>query len=92
MFDEIFKRWINTGQLSENDIVPLFLEWNQTFGDGKGTPQEVISLLHVIQTDYYRIMCKILKYVGIIKGYNWAEIYDKNGTFVARYWNKPLKK
>ena len=25
MFDEIFKRWVNTNQLTQDDIIPLFL-------------------------------------------------------------------
>ena len=90
MFDEIFNRWMNTGQLTQDDLIPLFLEWNQTFGDGKATPQEVIMLTQIIHTDYLRIMEKILKYIGIKKGYDWGEIYDKNGNFVARFWNKKL--
>lgn len=87
MFDEIFKRWITTGQLTENDIVPLFLEWNQTFGDGKGTPQEVLALLQMIHTDYYRIMEKILRDVGIMKGYRWEEVRETNtGRLIARFF------
>lgn len=87
MFDEIFKRWITTGQLTENDIVPLFLEWNQTFGDGKGTPQEVLALLQIIHTDYYRIMERILHDVGIMKGYKWEEVRETNtGRLIARFF------
>ena len=86
MFDEIFKRWIEMGQLTENDIVPLFLEWNQEFGDGKATPEEVITLLHIVHTDYYKLMQYILKVVGVRKGYHWEEVWDTNtGKFIARF-------
>jgi hypothetical protein len=89
MFDEIFKRWVNTNQLTQDDIIPLFLEWNQTFGDGQARPEHVLGLMRVMQTDYYRIMLHILKMVGIKKGYEWSEIYDtKTGRFIARFWNK----
>lgn len=88
MFDEIFKRWINTGQLTQDDIVPLFLEWNQTFGDGKATTQQVLLLLQFIQVDYESLMEHILKYVGIKKGYNWAELYSPDGRYLARFWIK----
>ena len=87
MFDEIFKRWITTGQLTENDIVPLFLEWNKTFGDGKGTAEEVLILLQIIHTDYLQIMYKILHDVGIEKGYKWEEIRDTNtGRLIAKFF------
>lgn len=90
MFDEIFTRWINTGKLMESDVVPLFLEWNKTFGDGKATPNDVLILLQVVRVDYNSLLNHILKYVGIKKGYDLAEIYDQNGKFIARYWNKKL--
>lgn len=87
MFDEIFKRWITTGQLTENDIVPLFLEWNKTFSDGKGTAEEVLILLQIIHTDYLQIMYKILHDVGIAKRYKWEEVRDTNtGRLIARFF------
>lgn len=86
MFDEIFKRWITTGILTQDDIVPLFLEWNQTFGDGNGTAQEVLVLLNFIHTDYNRIMQKILRDIGIKRGYSWEEIIDKNGIIINRFF------
>ena len=87
MFDEIFKRWITTGQLTENDIVPLFLEWNKTFGDGKGTAEEVLILLQIIYTNYLQIMYKILHDVGIAKGYKWEEVRDTNtGRLIAKFF------
>lgn len=88
MFDEIFKRWINTGQLTENDIVPLFLEWNKIFGNGTATPQDVMLLINMVHTDYAPILQRILRDVGIKKGYEWAELYDQNGKFIARFWQK----
>ena len=87
MFDEIFKRWITTGQLTENDIVPLFLEWNKTFGGGKGTAEEVLILLQIIHTDYLQIMYKILHDVGIAKGYKWEEVRDTNtGRLISTFF------
>lgn len=88
MFDEIIKRWINTGQLTQNDIIPLFLEWDKEFGEGKATPEEVVALINSVSINYMPILYKILKYVSIQRKYEWAEIYDQNGTFKARYWNK----
>jgi len=86
MFDEIFNRWITTGYLTQNDIIPLFLEWNQTFGDGNGTAQEVSVLMNLIHTDYYRLMNKILHDVGVKKGYKWEEVWDLNtGKLLNRF-------
>lgn len=86
MFDEIFKRWITTGQLTENDIVPLFLEWNQVFGDGKAQPEHVLGMLQILRTDYSALMNHILKFVGIKKGYHWEELLDRNGRVLTRFF------
>ena len=91
MFDTIFTRWVNTNELTQDDIIPLFLEWNKTFGDGKASPQDVLALIQFIRVDYRSLMEHILKYVGIKKGYDWAELYDANGRFIARFWNKPAE-
>ena len=86
MFDEIFKRWITTGQLTENDIVPLFLEWDQEFGNGTVTPELVLFMLSTLHTDYIRMMNYILKMIGIKRGYQWEEIRDINGIIIKRFF------
>lgn len=86
MFDEIFKRWITTGQLTENDIVPLFLEWDQEFGNGTVTPELVLFMLSTLHTDYIRMMNYILKMIGIKRGYQWEEIRDINGIVIKRFF------
>ena len=88
MFDTIFIRWVETGQLTQDDIVPIFLEWNQTFGDGLGRPEHVLALLQFFHTDYGRIMNNALKLLGIKKGYEWSEVYDQQGKLLTRFWNK----
>lgn len=86
MFDEIFKRWITTGQLTENDIVPLFLEWDKEFGNGTVTPELVLFMLSTLHTDYIRMMNYILKMIGIKRGYQWEEIRDINGIVIKRFF------
>ena len=86
MFDEIFKRWATTGQLTENDIVPLFLEWDQEFGNGTATPELVLFMLSTLHTDYIRMMNYILKMIGIKRGYQWEEIRDINGIVIKRFF------
>lgn len=89
MFDEIFNRWILTGQLYQSDIIPLFIEWNQTFGDGKGKLEEVEVLMTFIHADYFKIMENILKNLGVKKGYNWEELRDaKTGRLYNRFFVK----
>ena len=85
MFDEIFKRWIKTGQLTNADIVPLFLEYDQEFLGGKISPEEVLFLISHFQTNYYPMMLYILRTVGIHRGYNWEEVKDKNGQIIHRF-------
>ena len=86
MFDEIFNRWINFNYLTNDDIIPLFLEWNNTFGDGRGTAQEVSVLTNLIHTDYHKLMNKILHDVGVKKGYRWEEVWDLNsGQLLKRF-------
>lgn len=86
MFDEIFKRWIETGQLTENDIVPLFLEYDQEFLGGKMTAEQVIFFISHFQTNYYPMMCHILKRIGVNRGKQWEEMVDKNGNVMCRFF------
>lgn len=86
MFDEIFKRWIETGQLTINDVAPLFLEWDQEFGNGMATPELVFFMLSTLHTDYTRMMNYILKMIGIKRGYHWEEIRDINGIVIKRFF------
>ena len=86
MFDEIFKRWITSGQLTENDIVPVFLEWDKVFNKGEATPNEVITLLHIVSTDYFKLTQYALKILGIKKGYHWEEVYSPNGFILNRFF------
>lgn len=86
MFDEIFKRWIETGRLNDEDIVPLFLEYNQTFGDKQATAEHVLFMLTHLMLDYTHIINYMLKVLGIQKGYNWEELIDKNGIVIKRFF------
>ena len=85
MFDEIFKRWIKTGQLTNADIVPLFLEYDQEFLGGKARPEEILFFISHFQTDYRPMMSYILRMVGIRRGYHWEEVKDVNGRVLYRF-------
>ena len=87
MFDEIFKRWITTGNIYENDLVPILLEYDKEFKDGKATPQDVLAFLNhplIIHMDLNRAISRVLKLLGIRKKYNWIEVYDKDGRLLTR--------
>jgi hypothetical protein len=86
MFDEIFKRWIETGRLNDEDIVPLFLEYNQTFGDKQATAEHVLFMLTHLMLDYTHIINHMLKMLGIQNGYNWEELIDKNVIIIKRFF------
>lgn len=91
MFDEIFKRWIDTNQLTSDDIVPILLEWDQTFGEGKITGNEVVAMLNqdprIQFVNMGEVLNKALKYIGIKKGYNWFDVYSSEGQLLKRFWN-----
>lgn len=85
MFDEIFNRWIETNSLTSDDIIPIFLEWNQVFGDGKATAQDIMLITNIIHCDYGRILCYALETLGKKKGYNWITVYSKEGNILKRF-------
>ena len=86
MFNEIFNRWIETGRLNDEDIVSLFLEYNQTFGNRQATAEHVIYMFTHLKLDYTPIIHYILKRLGIHNGYNWEELIDKNGIIIKRFF------
>lgn len=87
MFDEIFNRWVTTNTLTQDDIIPVFLEYNQTFGDGQAKPEEVITLMQIFHTDYLAITNSLLKLIGIKKGYEWEEVWDlRTGQLLTKFF------
>lgn len=95
MFDEIFKRWVETNALSQDDIVPLLIEWDQTFGGGKLSGNEIGSMLNqdprIQFLNMREVLNKALTYIGIKKGYNWITVYSPEGVLLKRFWNNVEK-
>lgn len=91
MFDEIFKRWIDTNSLSQDDIVPILIEWDQTFGEGKLSGNEIVGMLNqdprIQFLNMGDVLNKALTYIGIKKGYNWITVYSPEGVLIKRFWN-----
>ena len=45
MFNDIFKRWIETNELNPDDLVPIFLEYDKEFNEGNITSDQIALLL-----------------------------------------------
>lgn len=92
MFDEIFKRWITTGQLYDSDIIPILLAWDEEFHANKMSPEKVAVLAEFLHQNPFlpleQVIYKALKYVGIKKGYVWSELRDQNGNLMCRFFNE----
>ena len=90
MFDEIFKRWIETNQLAGEDLIPIFLEWDQTFGEGKITGDQVIAMLNqdprIQIVDMGATLNKAMTYLGIKKGYQWYSVLTADGQLLKRHF------
>jgi hypothetical protein len=50
-----------------------------------------MTMFHVMHTDWQRIIDRALHDLAVKHECNVAEIYDKDGRFVARYYNIPPK-
>lgn len=89
MFDEIFKRWIETGRLSSDDLIPILLEYDQVFNEGKTTPQEITLLLQhpLIQVGIGPAVINALRLTAIKKGIVWTEVYSPQGELLTRFIN-----
>jgi len=89
MIDDIFKRWIETNNITQEDIIPILVEWNHLVGDGRATPETAALFCSVVQTDYNSMINRALHDIGIKKGYSWYEIVDKNNNIIRRELYKP---
>jgi hypothetical protein len=92
-FDTIFKRWVDTGQLTQEDIMPILMEYVQTFDKGEFDPQKALAFVQIAgnqfingQSGIYIAINNALKMIGIKKGYHWAEVLDQNGNLLKRIW------
>ena len=90
MFDEIFKRWIETGNIYQSDIIPILLEYDSEFNDKQIDPQALTLFLNSPTIQYINLngaLERALKYVAIKKGYIWEEMYDRDGFLMKRFMN-----
>lgn len=92
-FDDVFKRWVETGSLTQDDIIPILQEYVTVFEKGNFNPQAALAFAQIASNQWINnqngltiALNNALKMVGIKKGYHWAEILDKNGNFMGRIW------
>lgn len=92
-FDEIFKRWVDKNELAQDDIIPILMEYVQTFDKGEFNPQMAMAFIQIANSQYINgqsglvlALNNALKMVGIKKGYHWADVLDQNGNLLKRIW------
>ena len=89
MFEEIFNRWIDTNSLNMADIIEILVEYNKTFGDGTVTEQQVMGMLQqdprIQLINLAGAINQAISYIGLKKGYEWYEVYNKEGNLLKRF-------
>lgn len=92
-FDEIFKRWVDKNELTQEDIIPILMEYVQTFDKGEFNPQVALTFAQMVSNQWVNgqsglsiALNNALKMIGIKKGYHWAEVLDQNGNLLKRIW------
>lgn len=93
MFDEIFKRWVDKNELTQDDIIPILMEYVQTFDKGEFNPQAALAFAQMANSQWINgqsglniALNNALKMTGIKKGYHWAEVLDQQGNLLKRIW------
>jgi hypothetical protein len=88
MVRELVDKWVNF-TLTQADIIPILRAYSKEFGNRKITEQEAFVMTQVLHTNWEMLVNKMMRDLGIKYDCNVAEIYDANGKFIARYYNKP---
>ena len=92
-FDEIFKKWVDKNELTQDDIIPILMEYVQTFNKGEFNPQMAMAFIQIANSQYINgqsglvlAINNALKMTGIKKGYHWADVLDQQGNLLKRIW------
>lgn len=86
MDNSIFKRWIDTGRINQEDIIPIILEYDSLYFDGKMTPQDCLTLLQIPFIPVGDFITELLRRIARKKDGQLIELYDKNKQLLRRYW------
>ena len=89
MFNDIFKRWIDTNELNQDDLVPIFLEYDKEFNEGNITSDQIALLLQhpFVQMNIMIAVDTMMHFLGKKKEFQWIEVYSSQGQLIKRFWN-----
>lgn len=89
MFNDIFKRWIETNELSQDDLVPIFLEYDKEFNEGNITADQIALLLQhpFVQMNIIGAVDNMMHLLGKKEEFQWIEVYSPQGQLIKRFWN-----
>lgn len=89
MFNDIFKRWIETNELNPDDLVPIFLEYDKEFNEGNITSDQIALLLQhpFVQMNIMIAVDNMMHSIGKKKEFQWIEVYSPQGQLIKRFWN-----
>ena len=89
MFNDIFKRWIETNELSQDDLIPIFLEYDKEFIVGIITSVQIALLLQhpFVQLNIMIAGDNMMHLLGKKKEFQWIEVYSPQGQLIKRFWN-----
>lgn len=89
MFNDIFKRWIETNELSQDDLVPIFLEYDKEFNEGNITADQIAILLQhpFVQMNIVVAVDNMMHLLGKKEEFQWIEVYSPQGQLIKRFWN-----
>lgn len=89
MFNDIFKRWIDTNELNPDDLVPIFLEYDKEFNEGNITSDQIALLLQhpFVQMNIVVAVDNMMHLLGKKKEFQWIEVYSPQGQLIKRFWN-----
>lgn len=87
-FDEIFKRWIDKNELTQEDIIPILMEYVQTFDKGEFNPQGTIAFIQLMNSNGLlgRVLENAIEKIAYKKQYHWGKVFDSKGQLLSRIW------
>lgn len=95
MFDEVFAKWIDAGQLSIEDIVIVLMEYDKVFMEGKITEEQIVNMIQhdprVQICDFVGGICQALTLLGIHYNKQWIEVTEGN-NIIRRFWNEHIER
>ena len=86
--EDIFKRWIETGNLTQDDIIPVLMEYAKLYEKGTCSQEQLMIFMQTIPMDWNYTLTRALTLIGKKLRYSWIEVYDNKGLLIKRFWNE----